>query len=195
MFPARVETINARRFLTESIAGPDFEQGHFELSLLSTDSKRYIWTRLFYSRWDRVNATGAMLALTVEGHNLMSVDVGYENDRVIFKSLSITTAVDWQNQGYRSNDLRSGTFYFLHVDAGLWRWHRGGSIGPSWGKHAREDFERIKAHGFYDWAVFHESINPEETAYAFLDQITGYLRDPSTFEVSIAPNIQPRLVR
>lgn len=182
-------------FLTGRLEAPDKWTGHFQERLKSSDGNRLIWTRIFYDNSREERPKGAVLALTVDSHNLMAMNVSYSWRGVSFESIGIGVASDLEEYKLVRRELMSPrTIYLLNTPANSGYWTIGGSIGPS----SEADFQRIASHGFFPTSVFEKSQEPIDTvatAEAFLAQVDGYLQNPASFEPGISPSIQPVLVR
>lgn len=163
-------------FLQKPFEPRDKSIGHYELRLRDNSGHRTIWTRIIYNR---TQPYGAALALTIDSHNLMALDVRYEGSNAVFDSLGIGVA-----------DLECGDILLYRTDKKGWGWTHSGTIGSN-----RKEVYNLLDQGFFELSALQQQIDAIKTAEAFIGQIISYINNPSSFESSISPSIRPILVK
>lgn len=91
--------------------------------------------------------------------------------------------------------------YDIYIPASI-IWHRispEGRIlgaGSQIGMRDLVEFENTMAHGFFTLDLIRQDpkIDVARTLHRFINQLTGYIDHPETFEAAVSPSIQPTLI-
>lgn len=186
-----VENIfSAQGFLSSPLEAPNPQTGDYQELLRTGDGSRYIWTRIFYDR-QNITPQRALVAVSIEGSNLMSVAVAYQGTQVTGESVGIGAVSDPDEVvrvGYKLYSPR--TVYFLRAPFWSRQWSNEGSSSFR----DREEFLNHAKHGFFPISVIDQRVNMSATAQAFLAQIESFLQYPTLFDPANTPQIQPGIV-